>query len=55
MWGTRPSRLLRLCDDAVAFDFDNVAAMKLYRFEAEVEAAKWGGESKTDVEFEQIQ
>ena len=30
-FGTRPSALLGLADDAVSFDFDNCAAMKLER------------------------
>jgi hypothetical protein len=42
-FGTRPSRLLGLDEPGVAFDFDNVAAVKLQQWEDERTAAMWGG------------
>ncbi len=42
-FGTRPSRLLQLDEPGVAFDFDNVAAVKLQQWEDERMAAMWGG------------
>ncbi len=41
-FGTRPSKLLGLRDSAIAFDFDNVAAVKLQQWEDERAAAMWG-------------
>jgi hypothetical protein len=47
----QPSQLLGLRDPVVALDFDNVCAVKLYEWELEQEAAKWGS-GETVVEFE---
>lgn len=52
-FGTRPSQLLQLADDAVALDFDGAAAMKLQQWEDERTAAMWGGgDSKTEVRWD---
>lgn len=51
-FGTRPSQLLRLADDAVALDFDNAAAMKLQQWEDERTAQMWGGGGDEKVEVQ---
>ena len=53
-FGTRPSQLLRLADDAVALDFDSAAAMKLQQWEDERTAQMWGGggDERTEVRFD---
>lgn len=53
-FGTRPSQLLRLADDAVSLDFDNAAAMRLQQWEDERTAAMWGGggDERTEVRFD---
>ena len=51
-FGTRPSALLGLADDAVAFDFDNCAAMRLQQWEDERTAQMWGGGEDTEVRLD---
>jgi hypothetical protein len=50
-FGTRPSALLGLADDAVSFDFDNCAAMRLQQWEDERTAQMWGG-GETEVRLD---
>lgn len=45
-FGSRPSTLLQLADDAVALDFDQCAAWRLQEWEDERTRAMWGATSE---------
>ena len=53
-FGSRPSSLIGLLDDAVALDFDNAAAMRLQQWEDDRTAAMFGGgdNQPAEVRFE---